>query len=147
MKKIKLFFVLIILTSCSSFSNNISTTNENISEREIVHSYEEIKHLKIDWFEVFKQAKLDYFVYFYSLTCSHCNEIKNIVIDYALKHESIYFVEASEKVVISKNVEKSINSKNIEDLSIIGYPSLVEVNDLTCVKNIVGTNSILNLLK
>lgn len=142
MKKIYWFLLLTLpLTSCSN--NNIFTSisdiNNNIS---IKHNYSEISEYKIKWKDVFFVAKPEYFVYFYSVSCSHCNEIKNAIIEYALNNQNIYFCENSKDVIISEDISNTIGISDVSKLSILGFPTLVEIKNSKLVDNIAGIDKI-----
>ncbi len=142
MKKICLFLLLTLpLTSCSN--NNIFTSisdiNNNIS---IKHNYSEISEYKIKWKDVFFVAKPEYFVYFYSVSCSHCNEIKNAIIEYALNNQNTYFCENSKDVIISEDISNTIGISDVSKLSILGFPTLVEIKNSKLVDNIAGIDKI-----
>lgn len=145
----KLFALLFVLTSlipsCDNNSSSVSFISATI-EPEITHSYNEIEDRKIKWKDVFFPSKTQYFVYFYSLTCSHCNQLKNKIIEYALVNENIYFVQDSEDVVIDKNVDQTIGINDVESLLIKGFPSLVQIDNKTITKNVAGINDIILIL-
>ena len=89
-----------------------------------------------------------YFVYFYSLGCHHCNELKNDIIEFALNgQEHIYFIQESIDFVISDNIDNTIGISSIENMAILGFPSLVYINNSRVMENIGGISKIRNRLK
>lgn len=123
----------------SSFSSSILSSS--IAD-EVDHSYSEIALQKISWESIFINVKASYFVYFYSLTCAHCQALKNKIIEYGLNHDDLFFCEASELVVIKKNVDSTIGATSIEGMAILGYPSLIAIDCAVCVSNLAGNDSI-----
>lgn len=142
MKNVKLLILsLFVIAGCSkddSIISNSGTSNVN----EIKHNYSEISDYKVLWNDVFFIAKPKYFVYFYSLSCSHCSELKNSIIEYALKSKNIYFCENSKDVIISENISKTIGISDVSKLSILGFPSLIKIADNKLLFNIAGIDKI-----
>lgn len=134
-------FVLFGLTGCFSKKetiNKFGINDSSISD----HSYEEIDFCKIDLYECFLIDSDDYYLYFYSNTCSHCSELKNYIIDKAIKNQNIYFIAASNKVQLTKDENLLIGAEKPGDIYIFGYPSLIEIKDKKCVKNVAGVSQI-----
>lgn len=132
---------LFTLISCKGGHFSNETTKESIE-----HSYDEISDREIVWNDIFSISCPDYFVYFYSPTCSHCNRIKNVIIEYALTNESMYFIRFSDDVVVSGDVKNTIGVNSIDNLSILGTPSLLEVKNKVVETNIAGERAILEFL-
>ena len=95
---------------------------------------------------MFNQPQNEYQIYFYSLTCAHCKNLKNKVIEYALKNDNFFFIEASEKVAIVEDVSFTIGSTSISEMGILGYPSLVKIEQKVCVFNVAGESEIISKL-
>lgn len=142
-KKAYLLFA-VMLTSC--FSNgptSTKTSSKSIPTSSVAEaSYDDVKDKTIYWSNIFSINEDDYYVYFFSKTCSHCQSLKDFVIKKALEKGNIYFVESSDQDVFLKDVSSTIGLTNIEGFGILGHPSLVEIIDKTIVKNIAGTQSI-----
>ena len=138
--KLTFFPCLFAIVSCNYKSKTIENS-ENTS-----HDYGEISSHEIMWKDLFSIGIPQYFVYFYSPTCSHCNEIKQTIIEYALSDERMYFVKYSDEITISPFVGDTIGATTIEEVSIMGTPSLIEITDGVLTKNIAGTNAILKFL-
>ena len=110
------------------------------------HDYEEIENREIGWNDLFSIGIPQYFVYFYSPYCSHCKEIKDSIIEYALQDERMYFVKFSDEVIVAPDVENTIGATSIEDVAILGTPSLIEITNHTVTTNLAGSKAILNYL-
>ena len=145
------FFCLAFLTGCQinvnpSHINSINQNPESISAL-TNHEYSEIKHLKIFWSQIFLIEKDSYYVYLYSETCSHCAQIKNSVIEYALSNISnTYFVQESSSVVIDEVKAMNINVLKLEDLGIRGYPTLLSLKKKVVTNQYSGVTAIKNEL-
>ena len=112
------------------------------------HDYNEIEELLISWGDIFKIEDPRYYVYFYSETCSHCKNIKNEVIGYSLSNQTpMYFVTFNKEVVVSHDISNTIGLTSVEGLSILGTPSLLDIESGVIVQNIAGETAILNYLK
>ena len=150
MRHIFLFLasIISILGGCSPTSTSTTKPDaNNVVEEENKREYSEISHLKILWNDIFKQSENHYFVYFYSLYCSHCNSIKNFMIETALRgNVKIYFIQASGEHVINDEIAKETNVDSLENLAIRGYPTLLELSNWIVVKNVAGETAIKSLL-
>ncbi|HPV70021.1 MAG TPA: hypothetical protein PK030_03100 [Bacilli bacterium] len=58
----------------------------------------------------------------------------------------MFFVEASYEVVVAKDTHLTIGATLIEQLWILGYPSLVEIESGVVIANIAGANAIQEIL-
>lgn len=110
------------------------------------HNYFEIENKSVLWSQVFEVDKSNYFVYYYSPTCSHCAELKDWIIEKALELGNVYFVKESAMDVISKDVSESIGARTVDKISIQGYPSLLQIENKTVIKNAAGKTQIQNIL-
>ena len=138
----------IFLSSCVINNTKSTTINSESTNYETIHDYSEISDKKINWNEMFSVNYKQYFVYFYSLGCHHCNELKNDIIEFALNgQEHIYFIQESIDFVISDNIDNTIGISSIENMAILGFPSLVYINNSRVMENIGGISKIRNRLK
>lgn len=102
----------------------------------------------IEYNALFKQNEFEYYVYIFSNSCIHCNEIKNEIIDFDNNITiSMYFIQFSPQINVNKDIESTIGCNNIEDFSILGTPSLILIKDKLVVINLGGKKAILNHLK
>lgn len=143
----KRYYTLILLcsllSSCDFLSNArvLKNDNEPVNDdtRVSSHSYEEISDRKIYWSEIFKQQEPGYFVYFYSLSCSHCESLKDDIIGYSLSiEEKMYFVESSPEVVVDENLSKNVGVDSLDQLGIKGYPTLLRIEEKKVIYNVAG---------
>ena len=96
---------------------------------------------------IFLVDSTNYYVYLYSLSCSHCAELINPIIEYALSGvPTIYFVQESSSVVIDEKKAMNINVTNIDDLGIRGFPTLLVIENKTLINQYAGVTQIRNAL-
>lgn len=120
-------------------NDSVSSSNE--------HTYDEVSHLHIDWDDIFSILDEYYYVYVYSTHCGYCQKIKNPIIEFALSgNDNFYFVEFSNDVTVSTNVSNTIGASSIEDLSILGTPSLVVIQNHYVTDNMAGLEAICTFL-
>ena len=139
------FFKLALLTTASiGLSSCVFNREEQIKKD---YDYEDVSKLQIDWKNAFSLTKTQYFLYFYSKTCGHCEQIKNSIIEYALSSiDDFYFVEYVEEIPLTTNIELTIGAESWDDFAIRGTPSLAKIENKKVVCNLCGTNDILSFL-
>ena len=116
------------------------------SNQEIKHNYHEIKSDLISWIDVFNQSETDYFVYFYSVRCGHCNEIKNDIIEYYYSNKNtLYFVCTDIDSLVGPPKDLT-GIDNIDDFYIFGTPFLIRVYEYMVKEYYAGTRAILNFI-
>lgn len=138
--KIILFSLLLL------FVINPKIINEDkcIVSNETNHSYDEISHLIINYQDIFLQTEQHYFVYFYTFNCGHCYQLKNYMISYALCNQiKTYFISENNDIKYGSNTNKTIGINDIEQLFILGYPSLIEIKNKALIYNEAGKDKIL----
>ena len=154
----RLFFLLSIITilsfqSCNqqniqSLSSNSLSSASLSSDSKTSHTYDEVKNKHIYWSNIFTRSEDTYLVYIYSTTCSHCNAIKNDVIEYSLESTvPMYFIVSSPEILIDQKIALNQNVTSLDDLAIRGYPSLLYLVDHTVMINIAGERGILDTLE
>ena len=111
------------------------------------HDYEEVQDYELMWETMFDVNSSDYYVYIYSTTCNHCEELKNYIIEKALTLGNIYFVKGSSKDQIGYDSNKSKYAENPGDIWILGYPTLLKITGHKCMKNLAGNTQITSELK
>lgn len=145
MKKTKLFLFNLLLSLI--FQTHIQVNNECNLKQIVNHDYDEISHLTINYKNIFEQIGKQYFIYFYSLTCGHCFELKNEIITYALCNKiKTYFVLECDEIKYGFDTNLTIGISNIESLFIKGYPTLIEINNNVLTFNEAGKNKIIEKL-
>ena len=113
-----------------------------------VYDYKDFENYKICHENVFFQAKSQYFVYIYSLRCGHCLAIKQDVLSYILECKTpMYLLEYNENIKIASNVTNTIGINNIEELYILGTPTLLKIEDKILTLNVAGQDEVIEILK
>lgn len=127
-----LLLLVLLLSGCSN-------THANIITKE--YDYLDVS-THIDWIDVFSQVEDLYLVYFYSLTCGHCKEIKQDILSYYFSsNETIYFVQADENTVYGSSGEL-IGISDISNLFIYGTPFLIKLENHSLIEYYGGEKEI-----
>ena len=114
---------------------------------EIERNYSEVSDYELTWESMFDVSENLYYVYIYSTTCSHCEELKNYIILKALDLGNIYFIKGTSKDQITSDSRKLIGAEKSEDVWILGYPTLLKISYHKIAKNYAGISQIKNELK
>jgi len=135
-----------ILTGCSLQEKQSETTIDEVVIP-ISHEYSEVSDYELTRETIFDVDEDNYYVYIYSTTCTHCEELKNYIIEKALNRGDIYFVKGSSKDQVTTDSKKLIGGENPGDIYILGYPSLLLISSHKCTKNLAGSPQIKSELK
>lgn len=131
------------LLSCSPGQVGESSTMSQ-SEIDIVNEQQ------ITWEQLFIPSEDHYLVFFYSHACENCREIKDEVIAFALDDiVPMYFIDiknSQNDIPITSDVESSYGASEIEEVSILGVPTLIEIYEGYIVCNVAGKDHCLTLL-
>ncbi len=130
---------LAIVVSCSPIRE--TTNNKNIVEQEEI-----IKNKEIPWLEALNQKENHYIIFVYSETCGHCHDMMDEIIDFAKSDILVtYFINTRKnEVPISREIIE--NTTDITELSILGTPTILEIESKTVIKNIAGIDKCLTFL-
>lgn len=145
-KNIFCLILISFITGCSFLKQEEKIVINDEIIPEVDHDYDEVKEYQLSWDSIFDVELDTYYVYFYSLTCSHCSMLKNEIIEEALERKDIYFVKGSNKDVLRTDINYTIGAEIVGDFAIVGYPSLVKIEHGKVVKNVAGNSQILILL-
>ena len=138
--------ISLLLGGCSLTKREEKNDVSDIEIPEADHEYFEVEDMSINWSDILIQNKTTYYVYIYSLTCTHCQELKNWIIETALVRDDIFLVKGTNKDSITTDISSTIGATKIEDVAIMGYPSLLKIHNETLVKNVAGNAKIQELL-
>ena len=130
---------LAIVVSCSP--SRETTNNKNVIEQEEI-----IKNQSISWFDALNQKENNYIVFVYSETCGYCHDMMDEIIDFA-KSEILptYFINA-QKNEVPVFAEIKGNIASIDELGILGTPTILEVENKVVIRNIAGIDKCLLFL-
>ncbi len=147
----KTFYFLLafplLLGGCSFTKKEEKIDVSNIIIPDADHEYYEVEKYFINWESIFKENIDTYYVYIYSTNCNHCQELKNLMIERALTRGDIYFVKGSNKDAIRNDVSDTIGATNVNQVAIMGYPTVLKIDHKILVKNVAGNSKIMDLLK
>ena len=147
MKASKLVFTL--LSSFLLFACDSKKEEEPIEDVIIPteHDYKEVKQYELTLETMFDVGSDSYYCYFYSPSCSHCVELKDFIITQALDRGDIYFIKSSSKDQFTTDRNLVINAENPGDIWILGYPTMLKIDEKKVSKNLVGNDEIIQELK
>ena len=130
---------LAIVASCSPIRE--TTNNKNVIEQEEI-----IKNQSISWFDALNQKENNYIIFVYSETCGYCHDMTDEIIDFAKSEILVtYFINSQiYKVPISNEIKENI--ADINQLSILGTPTILEIDNKIVVNNIAGIDKCLDFL-
>lgn len=136
-------FILIALISGDVVTNKVESYNDD----NFINDYQTIKEFEIRWSDIFEQEENTYYVYLFSPFCGHCLEIKNEMIYYSVLGQiKMYNIIASDEIAFGTAIENTIGASRIEDVYIIGYPSLLLIKDRVLCINVAGSQRILEII-
>ena len=137
MRKLLFLVLPLLLVGCSSSRTEASTE----------YDYSDVSTLTICWDDIFKVQLDRYYVYIYSSTCGYCNEIKQDVISYALSNpNTVYFVSFNNSIPIIDDRFYPIGKEDVNDLGIVGTPSMFLIVNHIVEENYVGKKEIIRTL-
>ena len=119
----------------------------NKEAKAIEYDYSDVADLTICWNDILSVESDKYFAYIYSRTCGHCNEIKQDVITYALVNKgALYFVPFNKTIPIIIDRTLPLEKDKVEDLGIVGTPSMFLIVNHVVKENYVGKKEIVKTL-
>lgn len=133
-------FTLFVFLLLSCHGENTELSMEDITSRD----YWEIDELTIAWQHIFYLNQEDYYIYVYAPGCSHCQALKDEVIEYAKANPAIplYFVLATNDITRGNNPDEALGATTIEEAFIVGWPSLIGIKFHTLIKYFLGVEAI-----
>ena len=137
----KIFFLLIcvfLLNSCSV--NHTSDSNKiclsfSLEEKEL-----------IEWEMLLKQDNEIYYVYIYSETCGYCKKTEPEITKLRFSAK-VYFVLFNENIALTSERGDLIGAENIEDLYVLGIPTLFLIDKSKVKACYIGFNEIVEHIK
>lgn len=141
--KILTLLLLPLLTGCST--TKVEATSQ-VEQKEL--DYTDFKDLNLEWENLFLPAKSQYFVYIYSISCLHCAHIKKEVLSTIEEHKELfYLMEYQSEIPTSFNVSETIGKEKVEEVYIMGTPTLIEITNHYVGLNIAGEKEITDYLQ
>ena len=141
-KAFRVFALCMSLTLVACTPDNSGKTSTSF--------YDVVTEQTVSWTECLSQPESHYVVYFYSETCSQCQEIKGDVILFArINTVKTYFLDINapgNEVQRCSEEEVVVGVDDVADLYIVATPTIVEVQDGVTTANVVGKNRCLELI-
>ena len=142
MRQIKLTLLLTpLLIGCST--NQIPSPERSKD----TFDYSDFKDINLDWENLFSPAKSLYFVYIFSVSCGHCERIKQMVLEEIDEYRDIFYItEFKSQIPITTNAKETLGKEETKEISILGTPTLLGVTNKYLSLNIAGEKEILEYL-
>ena len=110
-----------------------------------IYDYSDVTH--IEWEHIFDIESDYYYIYVYSLSCGHCKDIKEEIINFAMKKDNeTYFVLYNKDIPVVDSNYVLIGKTNYQDLGIVGTPTLFEISNHFVSDVCTGSESIIKTL-
>ena len=130
---------LAIVASCSP-AKDATIIKNTYSEQEIV------KEQQIPWLDILEQKEDNYIVFVYSEKCAHCHDMIDEIVAFANDEIlTTYFVDTLQNDVPIK-INNAVGMSSIEEVSIVGTPTLIEIDRGIVTSNIPGIDDCLSFL-
>ena len=104
--------------------------------------YDSLSNKMISYQELFNQNQEDYYVYIFSYSCGHCEGFKEEILPIIYNNRNMYLLEYSKDIKVSSYVDDTIGASSIDDVYILGTPTLLEIKDGILVTNVAGKTEI-----
>ena len=140
MKRLLLLPAICCLMACSQ-PNNASSLAEYIE-----HDYLEIKDKEIIWSDLFSKGD-HYYCYIYSEYCTHCEQIKNQVIEKALNMDNFFLIHFQKNIPVLTDISATIRETDINKMGILGTPTLIEIENQAVNQHAAGEKEVVKLLE
>ena len=135
--------VVAMIASCAPKESQSS--NKNASKE-----YGIVTDQEILLADCLSQKEENYIIFFHSDKCEHCKQIIEDVTEFAtLNILKTYFVNVAKsenKIKICQPIDLTIGVTDVNDLAIVGTPSIVEVENGMTIANAPGKESCLTYL-
>ena len=140
------FLSLVLVAMFTSCTPEVSEqSNENAWK-----DYEIVIKNQIKWSAILSQKENHYLIFFYSETCPYCHEIMGDVIAFSTSEIVMtYFIDIKEsetKIPIKNEIDETIGKSKIDDIFIMGTPTIIEIEEYIVKANVPGKDNCLTLL-
>ena len=132
-----------VFTSCSPSKSESSSKNA-------IKEYGIITEQEVYLDDCLSQKEEEYLIFFHSETCGHCREIIEDVVAFAESNIiKTYFLDVSKKenkINRCTFEEIEVGIDQVENLKIVGTPTIVGVEKGVTTANVAGKNACLSFL-
>lgn len=135
MKKCLYVWTTMLLVSCPGQENSTPSMN---------YTYDQIETLLIPWGGLFEVEEEHYMAFVFSKSCQHCLAIEDTVVGYALSEAkpALFFIEATPTIPKGIDIASTLGATSVDEMYILGWPSLLEIQNGTLVAHLVGEKAI-----
>ena len=143
-----MIFALLIAVGCSNNSDNNTDLNNDY--------FAQYEYVKLNYGSLLNMQKEDevsgYYVYFYSNECHFCETIKDEVLSYLdnnINGVRLYLFEINSKnaALLYDGSENMLGVSNVQDLKILGTPTIIYVENNMIVYGETSNKAVLNALE
>lgn len=132
------FLALILLSIGLAIRNNFSN--------KLSADYDDYKQYEISYKQIMRQSEDEYFVYFYSETCTACEQVKTTIFQYlssdlnSTAGRKLYLVNMDKTANMIASTEDEVNildvtnvdyNENYDAIKIYNFPCLVDIASFT----------------
>ena len=135
MKRLFLLPILCLLIGCRRATKSSEITS---------YEYSDFSERFIEWTNLLSLEDEKYYGYVFSYTCGHCVEIKQDILS-AIKEMNwnIYLIEFTYEIPILASDSEYRGITNIDDLGIVGTPTLFYIENKTVIERYTGSREII----
>ena len=139
MRKGFVFLCATLLLSCQT---------QEISIPSMKYTYDAIDSLLISWEGLFDVKDAHYYALIFSKSCHHCLAIEEAVVRYALSESvpEMYFIQATPYIPKGKDISSTLGATTVDEIFILGWPTLLEIEEDTLIGHLAGEKAILKKL-
>mgnify|MGYP001167468732 CR=1 FL=1 len=110
----------------------------------MTYTYDEIETRIIPWENLFDVEESHYYTLVFSKSCQHCLAIEERVIRYALSDSQppLFFIEATPDIPKGTSISATLGATSVEAVYVLGWPTLLEIEEATLVSHVAGEKAI-----
>jgi len=120
----------------------------NLEKNNPEYDYVDFDYLQIQWEDFFAQEESNYYVYFYSEQCHHCESFKTDMLNFiSISKNHFFLLSYKSGIPIYEDLEMTIGATSCDGMWFGGTPSLVYLENKAVKNNILGVQNISSYLK
>ncbi len=115
-----------------------------ISVSSIDYTYDDIETRVIPWETLFDRSEHHYYALVFSRSCQHCLAIEEEVVRYALSDNipPMLFIEATKDIPKGTPISSTLGATTVNAVFILGWPTLLEIEEGTLLSHVAGEKAI-----
>jgi len=135
MKKRSVMVCATLLLSCQGLDSSVPSR---------AYTYDEIETRIIPWENLFDMAENHYYSLVFSKSCQHCLAIEEQVVRYALSDSRplLFFIKATPNIPKGTPISATVGATSVDEVYVLGWPTLLEIEEATLVSHVAGEKAI-----